>query len=279
YEGEHQPLVQKNILTAAPPHAERHRQAEADGKSQHGLPDIGAQRDLESPAQQHHGEDHPVGSTRNVQESKLHVEDAAECQENENQQYVEPQPLERRGLFHWCDKRGRGRRQGEGLTVVRGCGHSGNCLQKLLLPAVSDSTTGAAPEPVLPCTESLSGGIVPQRYLSIPVPGCTRAFQAVSNCGSVTVAVPMMLTAMAPASLANSMASRWDAPAEIASDRVASTVSPAPVTSYTCRGAETTCSTGLESANSVMPSAPSVTRIMTPGIPADKRLPAARVSS
>src|ERR1019366_9103519 len=144
YEGEHQPLVQKNILTAAPPHAERHRQAEADSKSQQGLPDIGAQRDLESPAQQYHGEDHPVGSTRNVQGSELHVEDAAECQENENQQYVEPQPLERGGLFHWCgDRRGRGRRQRERLTVVRGGGHSANCLQKLLLPAVSDSTTGA----------------------------------------------------------------------------------------------------------------------------------------
>src|ERR1035441_4380537 len=95
-------------------------------------------------AQQHHGEYHTVGNTRNVQESELHVEDAAECQENENQQYVEPQPLERGCLFHRCgDRRGRGRRQGERLTVVRGCGHSANCLQKLLLPAVSDSTTGA----------------------------------------------------------------------------------------------------------------------------------------
>src|ERR1039457_470336 len=142
--GEQQPLVLKNVLTAGPPHAERHRQAEADGESQHGLPNIGVQRDLEPPAQQHHGEYHPVGNTRNVQESELHVEDAAECQENENQQYVEPQPLERGGIVHECgDRRGRERRHGERLTVVRGCGHSGNCLQQLLLPAVSDSTTGA----------------------------------------------------------------------------------------------------------------------------------------
>src|ERR1035437_6864482 len=61
--------------------------------------------------------------------------------------------------------------------------------------------------------------------------GCTRPFQAVSNWGSFTVAVPMVPMAMAAASLATSMASRYDAPAEIARDRAASTVSPARLTS------------------------------------------------
>src|ERR1019366_1672114 len=69
------------------------------------------------------------------------------------------------------------------------------------------------------------------RYLTAPAPGCIRRFQAVSNWASLTMAVPMVPMAMAAASPANSMASRYDAPAEIASDRVAITVSPAPVTS------------------------------------------------
>src|ERR1035437_8668307 len=50
------------------------------------------------PAQEHHGEYETVGNTGNVQVSEFHIEDAAECQENENQQNVETQPLERRGI-------------------------------------------------------------------------------------------------------------------------------------------------------------------------------------
>src|ERR1035441_10259411 len=61
--------------------------------------------------------------------------------------------------------------------------------------------------------------------------GQHRVRSDLSNWESVTVAVPMVPMAMAAASAASSMASRYDAPAEIASDRVASTVSPAPVTS------------------------------------------------
>src|ERR1035437_2056399 len=61
--------------------------------------------------------------------------------------------------------------------------------------------------------------------------GCTRPFQAGSNWGSFTGAVPMVPMAMASASLANCMASQSDAPAEIVGDRAASTVSPVPVTS------------------------------------------------
>ena len=53
-------------------------------------------------------------------------------------------------------------------------------------------------------------------YVSIQTLGRIRAFQASSNWGSVTVAVPMVPMATAAASVASSMPSRYDAPAEIA---------------------------------------------------------------
>src|ERR1035437_438776 len=48
-------------------------------------------------------------------------------------------------------------------------------------------------------------------YLTTPACGRAGAFQAASNWGSVTMAVPMVPMAMAAASLANSMAARYEA--------------------------------------------------------------------
>ena len=113
YEGKCQPGL-KNALAAPPPHAERYGEAYAEGKSKQRLPDIGFQRDWYCPAQEHHEEYDAVSHAGNVQVSKLHIEDAAKGQEEENQQNVVPQSLER-GVIHG---RSRMRREGEWRVAV-----------------------------------------------------------------------------------------------------------------------------------------------------------------
>jgi hypothetical protein len=83
-------------------------------KSKQRLPDIGFQRDWYCPAQKHHEEYDAVSHAGNVQVSKLHIEDAAKGQEEENQQNVVPQSLER-GVIHG---RSRMRREGEWRVAV-----------------------------------------------------------------------------------------------------------------------------------------------------------------
>src|ERR1035437_394083 len=128
-EGECQPTVHENSFAAVPPDAERHRKAEAEGEPKQSLPDIGSQRDLEPPAQDRHGEYDVVSNAGNVQVSELHIKNAAKSQEDENQQNAEPQKLERRGFIgrngHWRTSL---RREGEGLILLCGSVHSGNCL-------------------------------------------------------------------------------------------------------------------------------------------------------